>query len=148
MTDMKTAHKVELALIALASLSTVILRQQLPQRMETGYFILTLGLLFLIQSLLRDLWLLSRKRDTSKPKRFVRCMCVETGVGFMPVILSAVLMFGGFSRPVSLPPWAWMLGVPVTLLTCFWLKDYVFEWNPWRIRRDEDHINIIFKWRS
>ena len=26
--------------------------------------------------------------------------------------------------PTSLP------GVPATMLTCFWLKDYVFEWNP------------------
>ena len=145
---MKIAHKTELVLIALATMSTAVLHQRLPQRMESGYFILTLGLLFLGQSLLRDLWLLSRKRETSNPKRAVRCMCLETGVGIIPIIVSAILMFGGFSRPVTIPFWAWMLGVPATMLTCFWLKDYVFEWNPWRIRRDDDHINIIFTWRS
>ena len=145
---MKTAHKTELALIALITMATTVLHQRLPQRMETGYFILTLGLLFLVQSLIRDLWLLSRKREIATPKRPVRCMCLETGVGIIPIIVSAILMFGGFSRPVTLPFWAWMLGVPATLLTCFWLKDYVFEWNPWRIRRDDDHINIIFTWRS
>ncbi len=140
--------KTELGLIALTTMATVLLQQRLPQRMEAGYFILTLGLLFLVQSLMRDLWLLSRNRDASKPKRAVRCMCLETGVGMIPIIVSGILMFGGFSRPVTIPSWAWMLGVPATLLTCFWLKDYVFEWNPWRIRRDDDPIHIIFTWRS
>lgn len=144
---MKTAHKIELVLIALTTMTTAMLHQRLPQRMESGYFILTLGLLFLVQSLMRDLWLLSRKREASKPERAVRCMCLETGVGIIPIIVSGILMFGGFSRPVIIPSWAWMLGVPATLLTCFWLKDYVFEWNPWRIRRDDEHINIIFTWR-
>jgi len=144
---MKTAHKTELILIALITMTTAMLHQRLPQRMETGFFILTLGLLFLGQSLVRDLWLLSRKREASQPKRTVRCMCLETGVGVIPVIVSAILMFGGFSRPIALPAWAWILGVPATMLACFWLKDYVFEWSPWRIRRDDDHINIIFTWR-
>ena len=144
---MKTGHQIELLLIALTTMATAVLHQRLPHRMEAGYFILTLGLLFLVQSLMRDLWLLTRKRDASKPKRAVRCMCLETGIGIIPIIVSGILMFGGFSRPVTIPSWAWMLGVPATMLTCFWLKDYVFEWNPWRIRRDDDHINIIFTWR-
>jgi hypothetical protein len=134
-------------LIALATMATAVLHQRLPPRMEAGYFILALGLLFLAQSLIRDLWILSRKREVSKPQRAVRCMCLETGVGIVPVIVSAILMFGGFSRPVTIPSWAWMLSIPATMLTCFWLKDYVFEWNPWRIRRDDDHTNIIFTWR-
>jgi hypothetical protein len=145
---MKTAHKIELGFIALTTMATAGLHQRLPQRMEAGFFILTLGLLFLVQSLVRDLWLLSRKREASAPKRAVRCMCLETGVGIIPIIISAILMFGGFSRPITLPSWVWTLSVPTTMLTCFWLKDYVFEWNPWRIRRDDDHINIIFTWRS
>ena len=144
---MKPAHTIELVLIALTSMATVVLHQRLPQRMEAGYFILALGLLFLAQSLVRDLWILFRKREISKTQRTVRCMCLETGVGMIPIIISAILMFGGFSRPITTPSWAWILSVPATMLTCFWLKDYVFEWNPWRIRRDEDHINIIFTWR-
>ena len=143
-TIMKTAHTIELAVIALTTLATVMFYQRLPQRMEAGYFILSLGLLFLGQSLVRDLWLLSRKRDAAKPKRAVRCMCLESGIGMIPVIAAAILMFGGFSRPITLPCWTWTLSVPATMLTCFWLKDYVFEWNPWRIRRDDDHVNIIF----
>jgi hypothetical protein len=145
---LKITHTIELGLIALATMATGVWHQRLPQRMEAGYFILTLGLLFLVQSLVRDLWLLSRKREVSAPKRAARCMCLETGVGIIPIIVSAILMFGGFSRPITLPSWAWTLSVPATMLTCFWLKDYVFEWNPWRIRRDDDHINIIFTWRS
>lgn len=143
---MKTAHKIELALIALTMMTTAVLHQRLPQRMETGFFILTMGLIFLVQSLMRDLWLLSRKRDVSKPARTIRCMCLETGVGIIPIIISAIMMFGGFSRSIKIHYWVWMLSVPATMLTCFWLKDYVFEWNPWRIQRDDDHINIIFTW--
>jgi hypothetical protein len=145
---LKTSHKIELVLIALTTLATAMGHQRLPHRMEAGFFILTLGLLFLVQNLVRDLWLLSRKREVSAPKRAARCMCLETGVGIIPIIVSAILMFGGFTRPITLPSWAWTLSVPATMLTCFWLKDYVFEWNPWRIRRDDDHINIIFTWRS
>ncbi len=142
---MKLAEKTELVLISMVVAGIAVFNGQLPARMQSGYFILTLGLLFLFQALLRDLWLLLRMRKTprdSMPQ--ASCMCLEAGIGFIPVIVAAVLVGGGYSRAVDLSALAWIGAVAVVLLIGLWLKDYVFELRPFRIRRDPDHINFIF----
>ena len=142
---MNVAHKTELGLIALVTGITILFQRQLPDQMESGYLILTLGLLFLFQPLLRDLWLLSRQSKIPRSSmKAVKCMCLESGIGFIPVIASAVLIGGGFSKQISIAPIAWLIAIPTILLFGFWLKDFVFEWNPWRIRRDPNHVNMLF----
>jgi len=32
----------------------------------------------------------------------------------------------------------------VVLLSGFLIKDYVIEWNPWKLSKEKDHMNIIF----
>ena len=142
---MSTAHKTELGLIALATGIAILFQRHLPDQMESGYFILALGLLFLFQTLLRDLWLLFRQSKIPRSSmKAVQCMCLESGIGFLPVIISAVLIAGGFSRKLSIAPLIWLIAIPATLLFGFWLKDYVYEWKPFRIRRDPDHVNMLF----
>jgi hypothetical protein len=37
----------------------------------------------------------------------------------------------------------------VVAMTCgFLLKDLVFEWSPWKIYREKDHAQVIFRWRK
>ena len=142
---MKVAHKTELRLIVLVTGIAILFRRHLPDQMESGYLMLTLGLLFLFQTLLRDLWLLSRQSKIPRSSmKAVKCMCLESGIGFIPVIASAVLMIGGYSQIITISPMVWPITIPTILLFGFWLKDYVFEWNPFRIRRDPDHVNMIF----
>lgn len=142
---MKTADKTELVLAACVVATSAFFRQHLPQRMELGYFVLALGLLFLVQTLLRDLWLLFRLRKMDRESMpAAPCMCLESAIGFIPVITALILLSAGASHPIHLPPWAWPLGAAIVLLTGFGLKDYVFEWGPWRIRKDPDHINLRF----
>ncbi|MEE9369026.1 MAG: hypothetical protein V3V05_09200 [Pontiella sp.] len=142
---MQVAHKTELGLIALVTGFAILFQRHLPDQMESGYFILTLGLLFLFQTLLRDLWLLSRQRKILRSSmKAAKCMCLESGIAFVPVIASALLIIGGFSQIISIPPFVWLITIPTILLFDFRLKDYVFEWNPFRIRRDPDHVNILF----
>lgn len=76
------------------------------------------------------------------------CMCLESAIGFIPVILAGALIWSGLSRPLSLPPEWWMVAIPSVLLLGFWLKDYVVEGPPWRIRHHPDHVNMVFKWKK
>lgn len=142
---MKASEKTELALIAAVVTTAVLFNRYLPPRIESGYLILVLGLLFLFQTLLRDLWLLFRQRSRSRDSMPVaNCMCLEAGIGFVPVVASGILLWGGFSRVLNISVWAWTGAVAGVLLTGFWLKDYVIELRPLRIRKDPDHINFIF----
>ena len=146
---MRTSEKTELSLSAAVTVFIALCRDFLPNRMESGYFILSLGILFLVQTLLRDIWLMYRLRSTPRSSMpGARCMCLESAIGFIPVIAAAALLFSGLSRPVSIPAWAWPTGTAVILAAGFFLKDYVFEWKPFRIRKAPNHINLTFSWRS
>ncbi len=146
---MKKEEKTELILIALTTVVAGLLSDTLPNRMESGYLVLTFGLLFLFQTLLRDLWLMWKLRGVPRDSMPTRaCMCLESGIGFVPVVIAAFLLSSGMSRPVSFPGWAWALSAAAVMLSGVVLKDYVVEWNPWRVRKDPDHINFRFVWRS
>jgi hypothetical protein len=146
---MKTAAKPELILIAIATAVPAVFRGHLPQEIEAGYLVLSFGLLFLFQTLLRDIWLLFKLRTKSRASLPAgSCMCLESAIGFIPVTAAAVLLFSGLSRPINIPSWVWPVGTAITLSAGFWLKDYVFEWKPLRIRKDPDHINLRFSWKS
>ena len=139
----------ELALISIITGALAVMKSRLPVQMDLGYVVLALGLVFLVQTLLRDLWLLYRlrKRDRSSMPAF-RCVCLESGAGFIPLIIAAVLIPCGCMRDVALAPWFWPSAVFITLLAGMGLKDYVIDLRPFRMRRDPDHINYRFGgWR-
>jgi len=145
---MKRAEKVELLVILSFAAGVSLLSDRLPSQIETGYLVLSLGLVFLFQTLLRDLWLMWKQREISRASMpGAACMCLESSVGFIPVIVAGVLLFSGLSQPVAFSGLAWGLGVTIIMLFGFLLKDYVIELNPLRIRKDPDHINMRFVWR-
>jgi hypothetical protein len=145
---MKKEEKTELILIALVTAVAGWLSGTLPRRMGGGYLVLTFGLLFLSQTLLRDLWLMWKLRGVPRGSMPTRaCMCLESGIGFVPVGIAAFLLSSGMSRPVSFAGWAWALSAAAVMLSGFALKDYVVEFNPWRVRKDPGHINFRFVWR-
>ena len=56
-----------------------------------------------------------------------------------------LLKIGGTSLFASQGFWS-ILAVTV-LAIGFAIKDFVFEWRPFRIRREKDHVNLVFSWK-
>lgn len=136
-------------LIPVTAMAIWFLIPVLPHTLPTGQLLLYASALILLQSLARDLWLLSRKsRAQDKNRKAARCMCIESTVGATGVIAGGVLLGAGVGQPVSMSGWSWPVLSVLVLGTGFLVKDYILEWSPWRIRRDKDHMNIVFTWKK
>ena len=112
-----------------------------------GQLIIALSLLFLMQTLLRDIWLYYRSKHESatQGQTEIKGFCVETTVGVGVLLLGFSALFFGRSESlnISLFMW-WVLAIGIMIL-CYLLKDYVFSWSPWRIYKDPDHSNLLFR---
>ncbi len=142
-------EKIELASIPALGLGAWLATPLLPGRMSFGTLLLVAAVLLLLQGLVRDLALLARsKREAhSTPEKAARCLCIESAVGVTGVAAGLILMGAGIGRTIELPVWTWAaLAVGVTGAG-FALKDYVVTLWPWRIRREADHLNLIFTWK-
>ncbi|RUL63106.1 hypothetical protein EKH79_11875 [Dyella dinghuensis] len=147
---MTTAEKIEVILIPLAGAAIWLMREWLPADIGIGSLLLASSVLLLLQGLFRDLWLLfKRKQDTqSGTRQEVLCMCVESTVGVMGVTAGIIIFGSAINRPVQMNPWIWSLLAIAVLTVGFAIKDFIFEWRPFRIRRDKNHLNIVFSWRN
>ncbi len=147
---MSPAEKCELALVPLLAATAWLLAPLLPTGLSLGHLFLVCSVLLLLQSLVRDLWLLASMRLHGKPVagQKIPCMCVESTVGFAGVVTGLTLLAVGLPQTVPIDRWGWCgLILSVTAIG-FLLRDLVFEWNPWRIRFDKNHMNIIFTWKK
>lgn len=145
---MTIAEKFELALIPLLGISFWLMASKLPNQINIGQLFLGMSAFLLLQSLIRDLWLLANQRGKQPHlQRKIRCMCAESTVGMTGIIIGIVLLGSGIDRTISMTHWSWSILVMVILTLGFIIKDYVIEWNPFRIYKDLDHINIVFTWK-
>lgn len=147
---MTLSEGIELAFIPIAGAAVLLAAGELPDEIGAGRLLLIGSALLLLQSLVRDVWLLVRNRRTaqSSPPRRARCMCIESTVGAAGVLVGALLLGVGIDRSLAMNGWGWSALVIGVLGTGFAIKDYVFEWNPFRIRRDKDHMNIVVTWKT
>ena len=147
---MTIAEKIELALISILGFSIWLMATELPASVSVGTLLLGASVLLLFQSLIRDLWLLAKQKRATllSPRREGRCMCVESTVGAMGVAVGIVVLGSGIDRSVPMEGWIWSFLAVLVMATGFAIKDYVFEWNPLRIRREKDHMNIVFTWKG
>lgn len=147
---MTIAEKIELALISIIGMSLWFFASELPHRISIGQLLLGMSAFLLFQSLIRDLWLLARK--TGMPpaglQRKIQCMCAESTIGMTGVIFGIILLGVGIDYSVTIPNWGWSILVMVMMTIGLMIKDYVMEWNPFRIYKDLDHINIVFTWKK
>ena len=123
--------------------------ERLPTQIGIGSLLLTASVLLLLQGLIRDLWLLSERRRQSHtgPRKEALCMCVESTVGVTGVVAGLIVLGGAADSTLFVSPMLWSI-LTVTVLTIgFGIKDLVFEWRPFRIRRDKDHVNLVFSWK-
>ncbi len=145
MIGVKTSEKVELGLIAATTGLVALVSPGLPGEARLGYVVLGFGLLFLVQTLLRDLWIMWQQRHVPRNSMpAARCACLESIVGFAPVIASLALLSSGRGGFIPLSAGGWVATTAVVMLAGFVLKDFVLEWKPLRIRREPDHVNWRF----
>jgi len=150
MKTMATGEKIELALIPVFAIGFWLMAPGLPDEMGIGRLVLGASIFILSQSLVRDLVLLAREKRASQPgvRRKARCMCVESTVGATGVVAGVALLGSGIDGSVVMNNWVWSVLVMAIMALGFVIKDYVVEWSPWRIRRDKDHMNIVFTWKK
>lgn len=146
---MTTAEKIELAFIPIIGSVFLLISSFLPNQMSIGSLLINASALLLLQGFFRDLWLLSQQKKNSPDlQRKMQCMCAESTFG-MTGILFGIILFGvGIDLAVPMPQWGWSILVMIIMAIGFLIKDYVIEWNPFRVYKDLDHINIIFTWKK
>lgn len=144
------AEKFELLALAGATALTAWLGPAAGIRLELGELIAGAALLLLLQGLVRDLWLWreSRRRPPPAPPREARCMCVESALGLTGVVAGIGLVGFGLDLPVGLSATGVTATTGAVLAGGFVLKDFVFEWSPWRIYREKNHAQVILRWRK
>jgi hypothetical protein len=142
-------EKVELAAIPFAAIGAGLAAPAAGIPVEVGILVSGGALVLLVQGGIRDVWLLLRaRRRKAEPVRIAACMCLESAVGLTVLLAGAALVGFGFADPVVLRPVSAGLAVGGVLATGFALKDFVFEWSPWRIRREKNHLQIVVRFRT
>jgi len=146
---MTTAEKIELTLIPLIGVASWFLAALLPTSTSVGKLLMWTAALLLLQGLLRDLWLLSRadQEGPAGDEREAQCLCMESTVGIAAIVLGVLLLASTLDIPLLMSALGWSLLVVAMLTMGFLMKDWVIEWNPWRIRRERGHVNLVVKWR-
>jgi len=93
--------------------------------------------------------LMQRKRmnQTAKAQgREAACFCAESTVGILGILLGCILLFSRVGGMTTMATLSWFILALTVLSIGYFLKSYVLQWNPWKIVKDPDHLNIIVKW--
>lgn len=142
-------EKFELTAIAATITLVSVLPMPAGTSLRMGGLVTAASLTLLLQGFCRDVWrLLAARRAASKPEvRYAQCLCVESAVGLTGIIAAAGLTALGSGPQLPLrQPWV-ALGAAGVLVVGFLLKDFVFEWSPWRLYRAKDHATLHFRWK-
>ncbi|MEN9309885.1 MAG: hypothetical protein RLY77_10 [Pseudomonadota bacterium] len=150
MSDMTAAEKTELALIPLVGVIVWRCAEHLPARIGIGFLLLAVSVLLLFQGLIRDVWLLFKQRQQSRNgvRQTALCMCVESTVGVTGVVAGLILAGAAADAKIFVSQLLWSILAVAVLAGGFAIKDFVFAWHPFRLRRDKDHVNLVFSWRK
>ena len=145
---MSKANKIELLIIAIVSLLPFAIK--LPGLVSIANLVLWSAALLLLQSLVRDLtilWQRKRMNQTAKAQgREAACFCAESTVGILGILLGCILLFSRVGGMTTMATLSWFILALTVLSIGYFLKSYVLQWNPWKIVKDPDHLNIIVKW--
>lgn len=141
-------EKFELSAIVAVTASVGWLAPSSGVRLELGELVAGAALLILLQGLFRDLWLLreARRKASTTPPRAAACMCVESALGLTGIVAGIGLVGFGLAWPFELSATCLTSAVGSVMLAGFLLKDFVFQWSPWKIYREKDHAQVIFRW--
>ncbi len=148
---MTHTEKIELILIVVVLTFVLLFSYRLPAQINLSTLVLSLASVLLLQGLIRDLWYLYSKRKVDSldnPVKHVQCMCLESTIGFSGILIGLLLLSSNIDGDVGISGVLWPCILAVVLTGGFLIKDLVIEWNPWRIYKEKDHINIVFSWKK
>ena len=145
---MNLREKTELILVPVAGVLCWLAAPLLPQEVGFGALVIIGSGIILLQSLIRDLCILAYQKKSSEDNRTrqARCICLESLVGLMGIVIGIAFMMAGVPGPVEMTATCWSLVVMAALITGFMIRDFVLELKPFRLYRDRNHLNIIIKW--
>lgn len=112
----------------------------LPRSHDAAAVFRDAGILILLQSLVRDVYLLASGRAAARggtPRRGW-FLCVESALGLALVAQGLLLWALGTEARVALPPAGW--GVAAAL---WWCVGYAVREVVCEVRRDPDHLNLL-----
>ena len=72
-------------------------------------------------------------------------MCIESSIGLLGILVGLLLSLYFSSLTIPLVNWVWIALIAMILVFGFFLKDYVVAFNPLRIAREPDHLNVVVK---
>ena len=135
--------RIEIAAIAMVLGLVWIL--PLPDRLDLGYLVLVLAVVFLLQSLVRDVCLLvaMRRGRLVIPVQEKPAFCLESILGVIGVLVGIYLALSHSHGSVEVSSLGWMLGLGLTMTAGFLLRDTVVQWRPFSVYRDPGHLNYI-----
>ena len=145
---MTRREHVELGMIA-ASVGLVgVFSPWLPARLKFGQALTLACLTWLLQGGVRDAWILYqlKRRPSTAPKRRLACMCLESSAGLTGLMAGIGLSLFNLGGDLRFTTTRWVLLAGAVFALGFLLKDYVISWRPLGLRRDPDHLSIVFTW--
>jgi hypothetical protein len=140
---------IEVLLIGVAAIGSWLMQPLLPSTMPLWQIVLGISALLLAQSLVRDVAILfhNRRSMANEPRKEAQCFCLESTVGATGIVAGAVLAGLASSTQVTVSRWMFLLTVAGTMAFGFLIKDLVISWNPFGVRREKDHLNLIVRWK-
>ena len=74
-------------------------------------------------------------------------MCVESALGLTGILAAAGLTVFSFGPDIVITPLGRTVGTAAVLVAGFLLKDFVFQWSPWKLYRAKNHATLHFRWK-
>jgi len=147
---MTRSEWIELMVIAVLAPVCWLVWPQLPTAMPLWQIVLELSAVLLAQSLVRDVTILLRNRRFAAigHRKEAQCFCMESTAGVTGVVMGTSLAALGVSTQVVISQWEFCLAILATMSLGFAIKDLVISWNPFGLRREKDHLNLIVQWKS
>ena len=152
--DLSISKLEYLELSTIIVLSVIVLQtsisENFPRDLDWGTFLLyTAGLIFL-QSLVRDILILLKKKQSvnMKTRESKLCLCAESTLGLTVLILGILFSKIGSSQLVFIDSTRLCSWTTFWMLFSYSIKDFVIHTSPLRIEKDSEHINILMRWKA
>jgi hypothetical protein len=131
-------QRLEPALAPLVGVA-VLLAARGPLTLSVSRICVLAGLLTLLQSLVRDVYLLATRRGAPRDgARQGWFLCVESALGLALVLQGLFLGAVGATATLSLASLAWAAAAALWWLVGYAVREVVFE-----VRRDPNHMNLL-----
>ena len=146
---MTRAERIELAMIVVVATISWLVWPNFPAAMPLWQIVLVASAWLLAQSLVRDVAILlrSRRLKSNEPRKEAQCFCLESTVGLTGIIAGLALIGLGSSHQIAITRWEFSFAIAGTMILGFIIKDFVVSWNPFGVRREKDHLNLIVRWK-